>query len=307
MAASPTLTEKLRWRMEFLVKPARFTGKELDQLGFVGSARADLIRDASTLRLRERLRFITPAGERRTLADWLLLRRMRRGANGERWFDLAGRHVHVPRWTGASALGGMLLVLKEAYLMPQEFFSRDVAIQPGDVVFDLGGHVGTSALLFSRLTGPAGRVFSFEPAFFDVLSRNVIVNDADNVTVVPCAVAATPGEQEFDVTDLGIDSRLAEPGSCTDGSVRVPVTSVDHFVAREDVARVDFMKLDIEGSEEEALVGAEQTLRRMRPRLSVASYHTDRRGRAQHGRLVRLLRGLGYRTEEVGRKRIYAW
>jgi hypothetical protein len=53
----------------------------------------------------------------------------------------------------------------------------------------------------------------------------------------------------------------------------VPTVTIDGLVESGRVAKVDFIKMDIEGAEVEALKGAEQTLRNFRPRLAICLYH----------------------------------
>lgn len=51
------------------------------------------------------------------------------------------------------------------------------------------------------------------------------------------------------------------------------MTSIDDFVREHNVPRVDFIKMDIEGSELAALIGAQQVIGQFRPRLAVSLYH----------------------------------
>ena len=53
----------------------------------------------------------------------------------------------------------------------------------------------------------------------------------------------------------------------------VKLTTVDKIVSELDLQRVDFIKMDIEGSEQRALKGAQETIRRFKPRMAIASYH----------------------------------
>jgi FkbM family methyltransferase len=55
--------------------------------------------------------------------------------------------------------------------------------------------------------------------------------------------------------------------------VEVPLTTVDLLKKELGLARVDFIKMDIEGTEKEALAGARETIRRYRPRMAVCTYH----------------------------------
>ena len=54
---------------------------------------------------------------------------------------------------------------------------------------------------------------------------------------------------------------------------QMPTSTIDDIVARNDVPRLDFIKMDIEGSEPAALEGARETILRFRPKLAIAIYH----------------------------------
>lgn len=282
-----TTWERVAWRVKFLLDDRAFS-------------------------LVDRLRHVNPFGTRISLDD-LVRRRLRRTADGERYFDMNGRKIFFePDWPikdDAELLRGVQIVLEEAYMRTSEFFWGPVAVQRGDVVFDVGGNLGTSAMIFAGHTGPRGRVYSFEPVFHDLLRRNVRENEHDNIQVVPNGVSREVGIEEFGITDLGIDSRADPLGH---GGIRrsIDMLTLDHFAEQEDLERVDFVKMDIEGAEEAALEGAERLIARDRPKWSIASYHNDcgfLGGHAQHPKLLHLLRRHGYRMREVAQRHIYAW
>lgn len=283
-SARDLVRAKLLWRFEFLGRRTPFSW-------------------------RERIEYVTPFGGARSVTD-LFMRRVRRAPDGAEYFDINGtklffRPDHQVA-SDADVLRGISLILEEAYVRPPDFFSPHVRIRPGDVVFDLGANVGTSAMLFSPLAGPTGHVFSFEPVFHQVLQRNLEENGIRNVTVVPSGVADRTGEIEFTITDAGIDSRIAT-GRARGRNEAMPVIALDDFVAARGLERVDFIKMDIEGAEELAIRGAFDLIARCRPRWSIASYHTDPTGEKQHPKLVRLLREQGYRVDEAGQSHIYAY
>lgn len=146
-----------------------------------------------------------------------------------------------------------------------------VAVRPGDVVVDGGACWGDTALSFAHLAGPAGRVrsFEFEPANVARLRSNLALNDelAARVELDERALWRRSGEQ-LGATRFGPATNIGAGGE-------LPVTSVaiDDLVARGELPRVDFLKLDVEGAELAALEGARATLVRDRPRLAIALYH----------------------------------
>lgn len=144
-------------------------------------------------------------------------------------------------------------------------------VSTGDVVIDLGAFNGNSSIVLARHAGHTGRVFAFEPnpGTRDMLSRNLIKAGVSNVEVVGAGVSDTPGALGF-VRD-GAASRFDPHGDIT-----VPVVTIDSFVADNDVKRLDFLKLDIEGFEMPALRGAAHTIREYRPKLAIAVYHLHR-------------------------------
>lgn len=67
----------------------------------------------------------------------------------------------------------------------------------------------------------------------------------------------------------------AENSSCMDAASTesVPAVTIDDVVEEQHLGRVDFIKMDIEGGEVDALRGAEGTLKRFTPRLAISAYH----------------------------------
>lgn len=310
IAKSADLMQKVAWRLRFLVDPGTYAASKLrlhcdpDTPGY-----ALLLSDARALGIPARLSFIASRTRRTAIDRWLLLRRRREAPDGAAYFDIGARQVfYRSARTGddPTALEGVLTILKESCLRPPDFFSPEVFIRPGDVVFDVGGNIGTSALLFAEHTGTTGRIFSFEPLFHRVLSRTMEANHVETVRVVPRGVADRCGRAVFWLTPKGIDSRLAKHSSAA-RPVDADLVTLDAFVDQEKIDKVDFVKMDIEGAEELALAGARRVIERFRPRWSIASYHTDHKGEKQHPKLAGMLRQLGYRVRELEEKHIWAW
>jgi FkbM family methyltransferase len=246
-------------------------------------------------------------------AQPIILKRLMMLPSGKECFAIGPYRIHfTPSYPIAdrnSLLEGISCVIGETFLLPV-LFCDEVNLNKGDVCLDLGANIGTTALLFSHCVGPAGQVIAVEPLTHDVIQANLTENGIHNVHVLPEGVSDAAGEAEMQVTDLCIDSSIVKPDpSRFNGGVsrKITLTTVDAIVDRLALSRLDFIKMDIEGAEEQAIRGATRTIQRFRPKWSVASYHTDSSNEKQHPKLVRLLNSLGYQTKEVGKSHIFAF
>jgi FkbM family methyltransferase len=157
------------------------------------------------------------------------------------------------RWIAGSSTNGCWLGTYERHM--QRLFRE--RIRPGATVFDVGANVGFFTLLASKLASESGRVYAFEPLprNLDFLDRHVRINDLANVNVVGLAIAATSGEAHFRVAQHASMGGLAEGGD-----LRVITASLDDLIASGRAGRPDFIKMDIEGAESDALRGAAKLL-----------------------------------------------
>ena len=154
-------------------------------------------------------------------------------------------------------------------------------VKPGDVAYDLGANFGIFTMFLSRLVGPTGRVYAFEPLphILTELKANIERNGQSNVEFVNAAVAETVGTARFRVGHhhgsghlQATDHLYPESGS----EVSVAVTTIDDIV-RSGARPPTFMKIDIEGAEGSALAGARETLAAHRPVLAV-EVHSEEQG-----------------------------
>jgi FkbM family methyltransferase len=149
----------------------------------------------------------------------------------------------------------------------------DNTVRPADVVLDCGAHVG----VFTRraLQRGAAKVVAIEPdpVNLECLRRNFSAEIASGkVVVFPKGVWSKPAELVLTESkqNSGNNSVVADTGG---EKVVIQVTTIDSLVAELQLPRVDYIKMDIEGSEREALKGAQTTLRKYRPRLMLDTYH----------------------------------
>ncbi|MEM2002304.1 MAG: FkbM family methyltransferase [Candidatus Methanomethylicaceae archaeon] len=140
-------------------------------------------------------------------------------------------------------------------------------LEPGDVVFDVGAHVGLFSIMCAKHVAPTGIVVAFEPVprFITKLKRNLVLNEVTNVRVVPCALSDRRGEFEMyldhDASSLFIRTGRKE---------LVSVNTLDEFLEEHPELRaVKLIKLDVEGAELPVLKGSCETIKKVRPILLI--------------------------------------
>lgn len=175
--------------------------------------------------------------------------------------------------------------------------------RPGETVFDLGSNCGVSVYVFSKAVGPGGHVVAFEPDPLnrEMLTRNVKELALANVDVRDVAVAGSSGRLRFN-SEGSLGAALSHVVSRAGLVQTIEVTAVTLAGACELSGRIpDFIKMDVEGAEEEVLVGAKGWLRTHRPRWVIDTHHQID-GKFTDAAVERVLTASGYRawTELVG-------
>ena len=146
---------------------------------------------------------------------------------------------------------------------------------PGDMAVDAGGCYGDTALYFAHKAGPDGRVASFEflPVNVSVFGRNMELNPdlAARIRLYENPVYSASGQELF-VIGNGPGTQVL-PKTSDPKARKVRTLKIDDLVAGGDFPRIDFIKMDIEGAELEALKGSESVLRQFMPKLAITVYH----------------------------------
>jgi FkbM family methyltransferase len=141
------------------------------------------------------------------------------------------------------------------------------------VVFDVGAHAGQMTKLFA-IMAPQGKVFAFEPGAYAlaILRPMLRLRGRGRISVEPIAFGAKPGTLTLSTPikrsgSLGFG--LSHLGQGAEGgkvySHEVTVETIDRYVAAKGLNRLDLIKADIEGWEMQLLLGAPETLARLRP------------------------------------------
>ncbi|RYE30638.1 MAG: FkbM family methyltransferase [Hyphomicrobiales bacterium] len=169
-----------------------------------------------------------------------------------------------------------------------QFMAR--LIVPGMHVADVGANFGYYSLLMADLVGPAGRLLAVEPnpPVADTLKRTLNLNGFTSRSTVAVAAAGSGEGEGRLMVPAGEPKNAALVNSATpnhDGAlVAVPIHSLDMLLHASP--RVDFLKIDAEGAEEDIVLGLGQVIERWRPQI-VLEFNPGR-CRDPQGLLVRL-------------------
>lgn len=128
-------------------------------------------------------------------------------------------------------------------------------LQEGDVFVDCGAHLGTLTITGSKQVGLKGKVIACEPTptTFSYLKKNLADNSCHNVQLHKLAVGEKIRSVMFKTSYISDMNHIDEKGN-----VEVQMTTLDHLL--KDEKAITLLKLDVEGQELEALMGAQSIL-----------------------------------------------
>ena len=160
------------------------------------------------------------------------------------------------------------------FALQQYSYKNKIKAQQGDYVIDGGACYGDSAIYFASLVGDTGQVFSFEfiknniPVFYKNMELNP--NLKTHIQLIERPLWSDSKNKLYPV--------VQGPGSYV-STTKVPNAyecqsiSIDEFVKENNIKKIDFIKLDIEGSELACLKGAFNTIKEFQPKLAICIYH----------------------------------
>lgn len=139
-------------------------------------------------------------------------------------------------------------------------------VGPQSVVCDIGANIGNHTVYFTRVMG-AAKVLAFEPQSHchATLTDNIALNGLqDRAVAYNCLIGAVTGNgtlSRFNARNLGGTSFAASDLG------DLPLFALDEVIEQDDLARLDLIKIDVEGMQMEVLQGAEGVLDKQRPAI----------------------------------------
>lgn len=182
-------------------------------------------------------------------------------------------------------------------------------IKPGDVVIDAGANIGGHTLNFAHSVGDKGKVIAFEPQpfVFNVLTTNILINNLtsritqfklalfDALKVVKMdpteyhqPLTKEKGGYHFNGNPISVNHGGPGISNSSKGGEIVSTTTIDTL----ELNRLDLIKMDIQGSELNALKGGIKTIKKFKPILLVENY--AHRNSSKDIKVIELLKSWGY-------------
>ena len=182
-----------------------------------------------------------------------------------------------------------------------ELVKREV--KKGDIVLDVGANIGYYTLIFAKLVGTGGRVFAFEPEpnNFALLEKNIEINGYKNIQLFKKAVTSKSGKVNL---YLNINTEGGHSiYKSKDSGKRIEVESVclDDFIDE----KVDFIKIDVEGSEGEVIKGMMGLMEKNQNLKMITEFHPRslKKANIEPGGYLGLLLKLGFKLHNVDERR----
>ena len=146
------------------------------------------------------------------------------------------------------------------------------SLQKGDVFIDIGTNIGLHSLFSSKLVGEKGIVVSFEPFSknFTAFKKNILLNKSLNI--IPENIAISNTEKSIEIFYNSEESNLGMASSYLtehSDSETIKAVSLDSYLRDNPLQKINFIKIDIEGGEYNALLGMKNTLTTFYPTLLI--------------------------------------
>ncbi len=147
-----------------------------------------------------------------------------------------------------------------------QYFLEGFTPTTGDIAIDGGAYDGATSIAFAKC---GAKVFAFEmdvTNFQNCAARLKRFGGDYDITLENMGLSDTEGTENYNFYGTGSSKN-------PNGTLTAQFIDLDTYVARKNLPRVDYIKLDIEGAELDMLHGAVQTIKRCKPKMAISVYH----------------------------------
>lgn len=144
-----------------------------------------------------------------------------------------------------------------------QYFEDELFSLPNDCVFiDGGGYTGDTTMNFIEKYENYKKIYLFEPDKKNIILAKKNIEKYENIEIIEAGLSRISGEAYFNEDEASSSISLT-------GTQKIKVDAIDNLIEQ----KVDFIKLDIEGAEQDAIEGAKDTIKKYHPILAICIYH----------------------------------
>ena len=178
--------------------------------------------------------------------------------------------------------------------------------RPNDVVIDVGANIGYFTIYASRKVGKDGLVIALEPMdeAYNCLMKNIRLNRLNNVKPFKLALWSsettlrlyrTKGYFTSAISKVDVFKNLIQQKKLElIKEYEIKAIKLDDLIKNINLSKVDWIKIDVDGSEYEVILGSMNTLKRFKPKL-IIEIHNQEIG----NKILKILKNLGYKISLV--------
>lgn len=147
-------------------------------------------------------------------------------------------------------------------------------VKPGDVVMDIGANIGDLTVVMAQILDGSGKIYAFEPQreYLNILKKTSSINQINNLEIYSIGLS----DQTYSKISYsdGITAslhwtQLTKPKS----SQVIKLTTLDQFVLKHHLNRLDFLKIDVDGHEPAILKGGLNSIKKFKPTILLEVSH----------------------------------
>ena len=131
------------------------------------------------------------------------------------------------------------------------------------VVFDIGAFKGDTAYFFSKKCSNKARIYAFEPDDYTFQILEKIKDKYKLNNVIASNILFSNSETEINFLSMDLNRP----------AVKMKSTTIDKFVEENNIEKIDYIKMDVEGAERNILEDSIKTIKKFKPSLAIAIYH----------------------------------
>ena len=159
----------------------------------------------------------------------------------------------------------------------EEQFLYDLALRDR-CIYDIGSHIGIFTIFFAKYQDSTNQVIAFEPnpEIYAQLDKNVSLNNVQNIQTLNIGIGDEEGmlplaTRRYETNTASLDQEISKKilKERKSRTIPVKVMTLDGCIEKYGLPQPDFIKIDIEGMEYNALVGMSDTIKKKKPQLYI--------------------------------------